>query len=501
MLNQEDSRDLEAELLRLMEEHFTQLADYGRRHFQVQEPPSQYRPYEMHDNIGRTNALWYVDPNFLIERRHGMGGAVRHLFKRMVRKAMFWRERALWGQQSDFNGAVVRTLNQVGEFTLDVQGRFARAEESWNNDIVKSSRQLRIAMAEFARDIGSVRRDFPFWRRDIQQALRDMSLRLDGLNHRMDGLEHRNAASEQLHALQVSQMMGTVQEMQSQIRDLQGQSQALADLNQAVQEQGQALAYLNQAVQDEGQNHIGQARNAPGGSSVDSAIRSPDAFDYLGFENMFRGSIELIRERQRAHLVHLPSSGRAVDLGCGRGEMLTLLLEHGLEAVGVDANPDMIDVCAAQGLPVFQSDILEYLGTLEDRSLAAITICQVVEHLPSWLLFELIETCYRKLHREGVLLIETPNPTSLSIYYGAFYMDFTHIRPVHPLSLEFLCRSKGFSEATVRYMSKIDDVNHVPRLEIAEENTDLFNEGLQRLNERVFGYQDYVLVAKKRVEA
>ena len=473
MSNQEDSRDLETELLRLMEEHFTQLADYGRRHFQGQEPPSQYRPYEMHDNIGRTNALWYVDPNFLIERGRGVSGGLRHLLKRIVRKAVFWRERAVWGQQSDFNGAVVRTLNQLGEFTLDVQGRFARAEENWENDLVKSSRQLRIAMVEFVKDLGGIKRDLPVWRRDMEQALRDIAERLDGLERREDGLQHRFAATEQLHAMQVGQLTDTVQEMQLEIREVR-------ELNHS---------------------HDGRADSVSPVTVVDSAVRSSDVFDYLGFENMFRGSIELIRERQRAHLDYLPSYGRAIDLGCGRGEMLTLLLEHGLDAVGVDANPDMIQTCVEQGLPVLQEDMIQYLESLDDRSVAVITICQVVEHLPSEMLFELIETCYRKLHRDGVLLIETPNPTSLSIFYGAFYMDFTHVRPVHPQSLEFLCKSKGFSEVVVHFISKINDDDHVPRLKIEGPNIDQFNEGLQRLNERLYGYQDYVIVAKKRMGA
>src|SRR5207247_7404481 len=48
---------------------------------------------------------------------------------------------------------------------------------------------------------------------------------------------------------------------------------------------------------------------------------------YLGFENVFRGSEELIRERQRAYVEILASHAPVLDIGCGRGELLQVLAE------------------------------------------------------------------------------------------------------------------------------------------------------------------------------
>jgi hypothetical protein len=63
-------------------------------------------------------------------------------------------------------------------------------------------------------------------------------------------------------------------------------------------------------------------------------------FDYLAFEARFRGSEEAIRDRQRAYLDLLGSRRRVVDLGCGRGELLELLRDAGVDAYGVELDGD-----------------------------------------------------------------------------------------------------------------------------------------------------------------
>ena len=65
---------------------------------------------------------------------------------------------------------------------------------------------------------------------------------------------------------------------------------------------------------------------------------------YRAFEDRFRGSEELIRGRLSLYLplieliaTNTGEARKALDIGCGRGEWLTLLKENGWHAVGVDS--------------------------------------------------------------------------------------------------------------------------------------------------------------------
>src|SRR4051812_45136330 len=80
---------------------------------------------------------------------------------------------------------------------------------------------------------------------------------------------------------------------------------------------------------------------------------------YRSFEDRFRGSREEIKQRLRVYLplleVVAPPLQRTVpawDLGCGRGEWLELLLEHGWNATGIDQNAGMAKVATDAGLSV-----------------------------------------------------------------------------------------------------------------------------------------------------
>ena len=45
-----------------------------------------------------------------------------------------------------------------------------------------------------------------------------------------------------------------------------------------------------------------------------------------------------------------------LDIGCGRGEMLGILGEHNLKAVGVDTNKAMVNHAVTKGYSVYAID-------------------------------------------------------------------------------------------------------------------------------------------------
>ena len=134
--------------------------------------------------------------------------------------------------------------------------------------------------------------------------------------------------------------------------------------------------------------------------------------DYFAFESRMRGSVESIRERQRRYLDDLRHDAPVLDIGCGRGELLGLLREAGVEARGIDADADMVAYARGDGLDVEQADLVAYLEAAADGSLGAIFMGQVVEHLPAPTLVQTLRLATAKLRPGGVLIAETINPLS-----------------------------------------------------------------------------------------
>ena len=205
--------------------------------------------------------------------------------------------------------------------------------------------------------------------------------------------------------------------------------------------------------------------------------------DYFAFESRMRGSTEDIRARLAPYLDDLRDAAPVLDVGCGRGELLALLREAGVEARGVDADADMVAFARGEGLDVEQADALPHLEAIADGSLGAVVATQVVEHLPPPALVRLLELAARKLRPGGVLVAETINPLS-PIALRHYFADLTHAQPLVPETLELLARQSGFARTELRYLNP-------PERRLREEGDD----NAKRLNEVVFAPLDYALVA------
>ena len=178
---------------------------------------------------------------------------------------------------------------------------------------------------------------------------------------------------------------------------------------------------------------------------------------YSGFEDVFRGPEALIAQRQRVYLPILAAHGSVVDIGCGRGELLDLLREAGVPAVGVDNDASMVQRCRTKGHAVEQRDGIEYLKARPDDSVPAVFAAQVVEHLPYDVLLSFLEVSRSKLRAGGQLIFETVNPHSLEAF-KTFYTDLTHQRPIFPEVAVALCWLTGFDEAYVFYPNGQGDI-------------------------------------------
>jgi O-antigen chain-terminating methyltransferase len=240
----------------------------------------------------------------------------------------------------------------------------------------------------------------------------------------------------------------------------------------------------------------------PGVQTVERLVREDKEenldIDYFLFEQRFRGSRDDIKGRQRVYLDYFMDKSRVLDIGCGRGEFVELLLENGVGVQGIDINEDMVGYCQDRGLPVIQEDVFHYLERLDDNSLDGIIAAQVIEHLKPVELLRLIDLCLLKSKGGGVIILETINPQNPIAVSNWFYADLTHIRPVHPETIKFILDSKGFRNSQLRFLNA-SEKDLFPGIKIKAYETELteFNSGIRQLNELLSGPQDYAIIAYK----
>lgn len=257
-------------------------------------------------------------------------------------------------------------------------------------------------------------------------------------------------------------------------------------------------ARIRQAQVDLFLTEVRRSFPAPPDAQRLSNLPSPVDNMYVALENAFRGSPELIKERAREYLddvLALPRKGPVVDLGCGRGEWLEVLKESGVDAYGIDLNPQFVDGCVARGLDVRLADVFRHLAEIPERSLAAVTAFHVAEHLPIEALVELIDLSIRALQPGGLLILETPNPDSLVVGASTFYIDPGHIRPLNPLYLAFLVGARGLADVEVRYKHPADDGVPAPDRE-RPWTADLLPV-IEAVNHRIFGPLDYAVLGRR----
>ena len=233
----------------------------------------------------------------------------------------------------------------------------------------------------------------------------------------------------------------------------------------------------------------GDLNNAP---IAERTERVDDAL-YVAIEDHFRGSQDLVRQRQENYIHYVADSVvqdfPLVDFGCGRGEWLEILRAKGLPAMGYDSNVVCVDECTNKGLNVVHGNLIDVLNSLPDNSLGAVTFFQVFEHLPFMVLQDVIRSCCRVLRPGGVLIAEVPNSENLTVGSSTFWIDPTHERPLHPEVLRFLARQVGFSDVSGIYSTPLRQEVHIEGdgpMEVAVR--DIFN--------TLFGPADFALVAR-----
>lgn len=275
--------------------------------------------------------------------------------------------------------------------------------------------------------------------------------RTDAVEHRLDALEEglRRAQTEiearfvgaEVRLDDAEGSLAGVTAETERLRDrvvpaVVGRSDALLErLSAGIEELGSLVERIlrKEPLPTPGQSAIDEAKLASSLAEVQPALLEA-----------FRGSEAEIRHRLDHYLDALSAAGPVLDLGCGRGELLLLLREAGVEAAGIEGDAAVAEASRRRGLDVIEGDVLEVLESLPDGSRGAVTAMHLFEHLEPETLLAVLAEIRRVLRPGGVLVIESPNPHSLRVGAALYWVDPTHRRPLMPETLELFLKAGGF---------------------------------------------------------
>jgi hypothetical protein len=107
----------------------------------------------------------------------------------------------------------------------------------------------------------------------------------------------------------------------------------------------------------------------------------------------------------------------------------------------------------------------------------------------------LVALAYRKTAPGSPVIFETINAQSVFAVVRNFFLDPTHVRPVHPETLKVAMESAKFRDVELRFSSPYTE-KRVPPLELADDGPQLveFNRAMGALNDLVYGYLDYAAI-------
>jgi O-antigen chain-terminating methyltransferase len=95
------------------------------------------------------------------------------------------------------------------------------------------------------------------------------------------------------------------------------------------------------------------------------------------------------------------------------------------------------------------------------------------------------------------------NPLSF-VSLANFYIDLSHVKPLHPETMRFLLEVAGFREIELNFYSPVPDEIRLQKVQLSNEMgeqekllIETFNHNIDVLNNQLYGPQDYAFFGKK----
>lgn len=422
---------------------------------------------------GKIAAIGSVNP-----RRGGPLNALVQAGKRLLARSLHWLVR----EQVEFNRAGVTAIEAILS-ALEENNR-ALNELSARHAAVESKLDaaLRDTIDPVQRDFSDLRAHWIAWRSEWSRKLELNEIQfLRGLADLQTAFTHRATLMESNYR----------DLLRAQHSDFEG---ALARSSAEVQQRlwtdlERSRAEFQSLVHEELRLLRQKAWMYSPAAQTRSVAEPPAEFpglDWWRFADKFRGPESYVRRNHEFYLSHFRDCRAVADLGCGRGEFLSLLKDHGVPARGVELSAELTAYCRTRELEVEEGDLFAWLAAQPPRSVDGIFCSQVIEHLPPARVWELVRLAQARLAPGGVLVIETPNPESLAIFASHFFLDPTHRRPVPPALLEFYFEESGFGDlVTRRFATALESMPELASVDPA-------------FRDKFFGALDYAVIGRLR---
>jgi len=126
----------------------------------------------------------------------------------------------------------------------------------------------------------------------------------------------------------------------------------------------------------------------------------------------------------------LPPGSSVGDVGCGSGHM-SILIAPDYNVYGIDKEVNNKNDLVKKGVSVFRCDIEVEQLPFEDNFFDCVMMLEVIEHLDPRKLQFVLGEIYRTLTNRGVLLLSTPNQSSIQNVIRLFLGRRTLFAPDH----------------------------------------------------------------------
>lgn len=446
--------------------------------------------------------------------------------KRIARRCLKWYIDPIVEQQNEFNGSLTASINCIynddvvaNQFIQQAKAEFATQQGYLQKQAQELSaafneiQNLTGAIEALRQEVGRVKEEhqeeIEALKSDYETTIKAQEERLEEeVSKHQAAIEQLsselNSVSRELNGVISEQM--TVKEAEIQKLNIQMTAEKAAnmqrintvqDLVEKTEENINYLTYKFNKARKEGiKVELVKAKEKIEEEKLE--VKDKVELDYFLFENKFRGTEKSIKKNQERYLPYFAHKENILDIGCGRGEFLELLNEHNIPAKGVDIYDEFVDYCKDKGLQAKEDDALNYVREQKDSSIDGIFMSQVAEHLDNDYLLNLLAACHQKMENGSYFIAETPNPTNLTTFTSSFYLDPSHVKPVHPETFKFMLEYVGFKEVEIVYTDCSKSGYRLPLLNIAGvDNLEEINSGINCVSDILMGSMDYAIIAKK----